>query len=174
MRPIEITERSVQRVVLGNVDPQRPVAVGVPGDANRLGERVIRADLEPVGKAPFEPRLQRIVLAVADGRDETRLTGAPELLIQLAAGLAAADWRPIQFSEAELIDLSRRHVRRFAHQAPAQLLLKRHVPRPDLAAVEVVGQGEDRNRARDGNDSVPQIGVGNHRNAVCRPADEGQ
>ena len=174
MRSIEVAERSVQGVVLRDIDPQRAVAVGIPGDAHRLRPCVVDADLETVGETAIEPGLQGVVLAVANRRDETRLSGPPELLIQLAARLASADRRPVQFLEPELIDLSCRHVRRFTDQAPAQLLLERHVPRPDLAADEVVGQREHRDRTRDGHEPAPQVGIGDERNAVGRAADEGE
>ena len=113
---------AVQVVVLGNVDAQRAVAVRIAGDARRLRQRVADAELEAVREAAIEPRLQRVVLAVADRRDQARLAGAAELLIQLAARLSAADRRPVQLAEAELIDLARADVGRLADEAPAQLL----------------------------------------------------
>ena len=86
----------VQVVVLRDVDPQRAVAVRVACDPRRLRQRVADAELEAVLEASVEPRLQRVVLAVADRRDEARLAGAAELLVQLAARLSAADRRPVE------------------------------------------------------------------------------
>src|SRR5207249_7491397 len=91
VRSIEVAERSVQGVVLRDIDPQRAVAVGISGDAHRLRPCVVDTDLETVGETAIEPGLQGVVLAVANRRDETRLSGPPELLIQLAARLASAD-----------------------------------------------------------------------------------
>ena len=114
------------------------------------------------------------VLAVADRRDEARLAGAAELLVQLPAGLAAADRRPVQLAEPELIDLARPDVGGLADEAPPQFLLHRDVPRPDVAAVELIGQREDGDRARHRDEPVAQVGIGNQRDAVGRAADERQ
>ena len=120
VRAIEVAERLVQVVVLGDVDPQRAVAVGIAGDPGRLRQRVADAELESVREAPIEPRLQRVVLAVADRRDQAGLSRAAELLVQLAARLSAADRRPVQLPEAELIDLACADVRRLARRSPTR------------------------------------------------------
>ena len=49
----------------------------------------------------------------------------PNTPVQLAAGLCAADRRPVQLSESELIDLPRPDVRRFGDEAPADFLFER-------------------------------------------------
>src|SRR5439155_827307 len=87
--PVEAAERSVQIVVLGDVDPERVVAVG--HDADRFRPRVVDAHLESVCEAPVEPRLERVVLAVANRRDQARLAGAAELPA-LSCTFSTAGW----------------------------------------------------------------------------------
>ncbi len=89
------------------------------------------------------------VLAVADRRDEPGLPGAAELLVQLPARLPAADRRPVQFPEPELIDLAGADVRRFADEPPASARAARRrcttrmYPRSNLSASvkTVIGLG---------------------------------
>ena len=174
VRAIEVADRSVEIVQLRNIDAQRTVAVCIARKARRFGQGVVDGELDAVGEASFESRLQRIVLAVANRRDQPRLTGAAEPLVQLAAGLPAVDRRPIQLEKTELIDLARPDVRRLGDEAPPKLFLYGSVPRPDVAAVELIGQGEHGQRARHRDAAVPQIGVGNRRDSIREPAREGE
>src|SRR5438876_1141384 len=90
--------------------------------------RVLSDVPDAVREAAFEPALERVVPAVADGRDQPRLPGPAELLVQLPSGFSAANRRPVQLAEPELIDLPGPDVGGLAHESPRQLFLNRGIP----------------------------------------------
>src|SRR5262249_13313268 len=79
MRAIEGAEGTIQMVELRDLDSRCAVAVRGPLDTDRLRERIADAELVAGGQPVIEPGLQRVVLRIANRRDEKRLGGPAEL-----------------------------------------------------------------------------------------------
>ena len=128
MPAIEPAPCAVQIVELRYFDRRPLIAVIRTRNAHRLRERVIDVDGDAITQTAAEPRLQRVVMRVADRRDQDRWRRAPEAGEHLPPRAAAADRRVVLLPLSELIDLPRPDIRRFANKAPLQLLLVRGVP----------------------------------------------
>src|SRR5439155_7526911 len=158
MQPVEVAYRSVQAIILGDVD------LGARGTAfrtrirDRLRKGVCNLDQVAPREPPLQLGLKAVVVASADGGHLPRVSCPDELFKQLRASRASTDRRPIELCIAELADLAGRDVTSLAHEAPTQPLLQSEIPRLDVSSLQIEWNRLSRDVGRHVDDAVAQAG----------------
>ena len=160
VRPISAGARVValevrQRLGLVLAEGQGAVLVV----AHRLAPRVVHAQAQTTGEPPLQLRLQGVVAPFPDRLQKHGGRGAAVAGLQgLALVSSADDLSGIDVEQPELPRRLRPDIADLPRETPRQLSLHRHVPRLDVAAVQVLRIPRPRVVARDVEHAVTRIG----------------